>query len=225
VPGRICERAVIIDALGCAGGDLLTFTADAGVVTARRDPGGMGLSLDDLTAAPSNRPPVPTFAEYVPAVAAKGRRLPSTRRALDDARLAEINQVAATTGDDPELDALILRLHTETAYRRSGALAIRPQDLDREQCLVLRREKGETFRCQPVSPTLTAGLVRHAGERRAPSNGTRLPTPTPAPGSQPGPVRLRGPVVPRSRRVRQHRPVPPGASFPVPRTREASRHP
>jgi hypothetical protein len=25
----------------------------------------MGLSVDDLTAASSNRPPVPTFAEYV----------------------------------------------------------------------------------------------------------------------------------------------------------------
>jgi len=38
--GRICERAVIT-ALGWAGSDRLTFTADAGVVTARRDPGGM----------------------------------------------------------------------------------------------------------------------------------------------------------------------------------------
>jgi len=38
--GRICERAVIT-ALGWSGGDLLTVTADAGVVTARRDPGGM----------------------------------------------------------------------------------------------------------------------------------------------------------------------------------------
>ena len=38
--GRICERA-IITALSWAGGDRLTFTADAGVVTARRDPGGM----------------------------------------------------------------------------------------------------------------------------------------------------------------------------------------
>src|ERR1035437_2732675 len=45
---------------------------------------------------------------------AKPRRLPSTRRAVPDARLAEINKVAATTGDDPELDALLLRLHTET---------------------------------------------------------------------------------------------------------------
>ena len=38
--GRICERA-IVTALGWAGGDRLTFTADAGVVTARHDPGGM----------------------------------------------------------------------------------------------------------------------------------------------------------------------------------------
>jgi hypothetical protein len=38
--GRICERA-ITTALSWTGGDRLTFTADAGVVTARRDPGGM----------------------------------------------------------------------------------------------------------------------------------------------------------------------------------------
>jgi hypothetical protein len=36
--GRICERA-IITALRRAGGDRLTFTADAGVVTTRHDPG------------------------------------------------------------------------------------------------------------------------------------------------------------------------------------------
>ena len=60
----------------------------------------------------------------------KPRRLPSTRRAVADTRLAEINHAAATTGDDPELDTLLLRLHTETACRRGGALALRPQDLD-----------------------------------------------------------------------------------------------
>ena len=38
--GRICERAVIT-ALGWADGDRLTLTDGAGVVTARRDPGGM----------------------------------------------------------------------------------------------------------------------------------------------------------------------------------------
>ena len=64
------------------------------------------------------------------------RCLPTTRRALPDTRLAEINQIAATTGDDPELDTLILRLHTETAcFRRGGALALRPRDLDPECCI------------------------------------------------------------------------------------------
>ena len=105
---------------------------------------------------------------------AKPRRLPTTRRALPDTRLAEINQIAATTGDDPELDTLILRLHTETACRRGGALALRPRDLDPDQCLVLLREKGETVRWQPVSPTLMARLVEHGQERHAPPGGQLL---------------------------------------------------
>ena len=96
--GRICERA-ILTALGWQGGDRLTLTAGAGVVTARRDPGGMatlppsayitipaapqqaavdaalvvlksmGLTLEDL-AAYGQRPDVPTFAYYVPVVSA-----------------------------------------------------------------------------------------------------------------------------------------------------------
>jgi integrase/recombinase XerC len=105
---------------------------------------------------------------------AKPRRLPTTRRALPDARLAEVNQIAATTGDDPELDTLILRLHTETACRRGGALALRPRDLDPDQGLILLREKGETVRWQPVSPTLMGRLVQHGQERHAPTDGQLL---------------------------------------------------
>jgi integrase len=105
---------------------------------------------------------------------AKPRRLPSTRRAVPDARLAQINEIAAATGDDPELDALLLRLHTETACRRGGALALRPADLDPGQCLVRLREKGETVRWQPVSPTLMARLVQHARVRHAPPEGQLL---------------------------------------------------
>ena len=97
----------------------------------------------------------------------KPRRLPSTRRALPDDRLAEIIHVAATTGNDPVLDSLLLRLHTETACRRGGALALRPQDLDTAQCLVYLREKGETVRWQPVSPTLMGHLREHARDRHA----------------------------------------------------------
>jgi len=105
---------------------------------------------------------------------AKPRRLPTTRRALPDNRLAQINQVAATTGDDPELDTLILRLHTETACRRGGALALRPRDLDQDQCLILLREKGETVRWQPVSPTLMTRLLEHGCDRHASADGRLL---------------------------------------------------
>ncbi len=95
----------------------------------------------------------------------KPRRLPSTRRAIGDARLAEINDVAASTGDDPDLDTLLIRLHTETACRRGGALALRPQDLDPDQCLIFLREKGCTTRWQPVSPTLMRHLLLHHEQR------------------------------------------------------------
>ncbi|WP_084598070.1 tyrosine-type recombinase/integrase [Micromonospora chokoriensis] len=105
---------------------------------------------------------------------AKPRRLPSTRRAVADTRLAEINEVAASTGDDPALDSLLLRLHTETACRRGGALALRPVDLDPDQCLILLREKGDTVRWQPVSPTLMRYLQRHAEERGATDTGQLL---------------------------------------------------
>lgn len=104
----------------------------------------------------------------------KPRRLPSTRRALPDERLEEITTVAASGGDDPALDALLLRLHIETGGRRGGALAIRPMDLDREQCLVRLREKGGSERWQPVSPTLMAYLLEHATQRNAPCTGQLL---------------------------------------------------
>jgi integrase len=223
----------------------------------------MGLSAEDLLAAPTARPPVPTFAEYIPIVSAavtegtrrvygsywtriqqhwghrhldeptpseikqlvervkltvvprrnargghsagehliaalrclyrhaeadglvhpadnpaskvaKPRRLPSPRRAVADTRLAEINHIAATTGNDPALDSLLLRLHTETACRRGGALALRPQDLDPDQCLIFLREKGDTVRWQPVSATLMAHLQQHATARHAPREGQLL---------------------------------------------------
>lgn len=96
---------------------------------------------------------------------AKPRRLASNRRAIPDKYLAQINQIAATTGNDPALDTLLLRLHTETACRRGGALALRRTDLDVEHSLVRLREKGETVRWQPVSPSLMNHLLLHADER------------------------------------------------------------
>ncbi|HWO65948.1 MAG TPA: site-specific integrase [Umezawaea sp.] len=103
----------------------------------------------------------------------KPTRRASTRRAIANDRLDEINHIAATTGNDPELDTLLLRLHTETACRRGGALALRPEDLDPVQCLIFLREKAETVRWQPISPTLMNHLIRH-GTNRGAERGTRL---------------------------------------------------
>ncbi|WP_280231044.1 tyrosine-type recombinase/integrase [Nocardia cyriacigeorgica] len=97
----------------------------------------------------------------------KPKRTRSNRRALTSDLLAQIVDVAASTGNDPELDTLLLRLHSETACRRAGALALRPQDLDPVQSLILLREKGETQLWQPVSPTLMRALCRHGEQRGA----------------------------------------------------------
>jgi integrase len=106
-----------------------------------------------------------TDARNPSARVAKPRRLPTTRRALPEAQLEQLFTVASTTGNDPVLDSLLLRLHAETACRRAGALALRPCDLDTTQCLIRLREKGETVRWQPVSPTLMRYLAEHAEER------------------------------------------------------------
>jgi integrase/recombinase XerC len=104
---------------------------------------------------------------------AKPRRIPSTRRAIPDHRLAEIIKLARTTGNDPELDTLLLRIHTETACRRGGALGLRPCDLDPEQSLILLHEKGGMTRWQPISPTLMHHLLTHS-EQRGKSPGKQL---------------------------------------------------
>jgi integrase len=101
----------------------------------------------------------------------KPRRLPSTRRALTPPELAEINLAARSGGNDVILDALLLRLHTETACRRGGALGLRLMDLDAGGGIVRLREKGGTERWQPVTLDLATALAEHAQCR-----GAVLPT-------------------------------------------------
>jgi integrase/recombinase XerC len=115
-----------------------------------------------------------TEAENPAARVPKPRRLRSTRRALPTSQLEELSRVAASTGDDPALDTLLLRLHTETACRRGGALALGPEDLDAEQCLIRLHEKGGTMRWQPVSPTLMSHLLAHGESRGGLASGRRL---------------------------------------------------
>jgi integrase len=95
----------------------------------------------------------------------KPRRLPNVRRALTADELEEINLVARTSGNDTVPDALLLRLHTETACRRGGALGLRVMDLDVDRGLVRLTEKGGTLRWQPITLDLATRLAEHAQAR------------------------------------------------------------
>jgi integrase len=92
---------------------------------------------------------------------AKPRRLPSTRHALTPQELEEINRAVRAGGNDAVRDALLLRLHTETACRRGGALALRLSDLDTRRGLVRLTEKGATVRWQPITLELATALAEH----------------------------------------------------------------
>ncbi|MEV6810552.1 tyrosine-type recombinase/integrase [Micromonospora sp. NPDC051296] len=85
----------------------------------------------------------------------------------DRTRAGEINALARTSGNDVILDALLLRLHTETACRRGGALALRLVDLDMANGLVRLTEKGSTVRWQPITLDLAGHLREHADARGA----------------------------------------------------------
>ncbi|WP_174534870.1 tyrosine-type recombinase/integrase [Micromonospora chalcea] len=97
----------------------------------------------------------------------KPRRLPNTRRALTPDEMSDINAAARSGGNDIILDALLLRLHTETACRRGGALALRLIELDTHRALIRLSEKGGTQRWQPITPMLAGRLDDHARARGA----------------------------------------------------------
>ncbi|MEV6527463.1 site-specific integrase [Longispora sp. NPDC051575] len=97
----------------------------------------------------------------------KPRRLPNVRRALTGRELEEINRVARSGGYDVVLDSLLLRLHTETACRRGGALGLRLVDLDVSRGLVRLTEKGGTQRWQPITLELARHLDTCARQRGA----------------------------------------------------------
>ena len=98
------------------------------------------------------------------AALSKPRRPRPRRRALDDDEVAQVINAVRATSIDPALDLLIVRLHLETGARRSGALAVRRDDLDQRRSTLWLTEKDST-REQPISPTLLDALVRHHAER------------------------------------------------------------
>ncbi|MEU2042230.1 hypothetical protein [Nocardia niwae] len=110
-----------------------------------------------------------------PAAAAK---LPGRRTGKGDVltseQLRDVHRIASSTGDDPELDELIVMLHIQTACDRQAAIDLALHDLDHENCLLRLRTRGGGFHWHPVSPRLMAALVKHAERRGGASNTHRV---------------------------------------------------
>ncbi|MFI9536803.1 tyrosine-type recombinase/integrase [Nocardia fusca] len=94
-------------------------------------------------------------------------KLQSTRHALTPHQVAELGRIAVETGNDPELDALIVRLHIETACRREAALKLRVDELSVNDSTVLLHHKGGVDAWHPISPLLMSRLLDHVAHRGA----------------------------------------------------------
>ncbi|MFI1994899.1 tyrosine-type recombinase/integrase [Actinoplanes sp. NPDC020271] len=86
-------------------------------------------------------------------------------RVLSESELAEIMTVAAGTGDDPELDGVVVRLHREAACSRGEALQLTSNDLNSKECLVTLRAGTDRARTQPISPPLARALQQLVSQR------------------------------------------------------------
>ena len=95
----------------------------------------------------------------------KPRRTTSRRRALDDRELTDLADAIRATRRDPDLDLLLVRFHLETGARVQGALNLRVSDIDPARSTVWLREKLDSVREQPASPSLVDLLLAHGSER------------------------------------------------------------
>ncbi|WP_051022360.1 hypothetical protein [Nocardia pneumoniae] len=101
-------------------------------------------------------------------------RLTGTGDILTNEQLLEIRRVASTTGNDPELDELIVVLHIPTIAERQTVSDLTLDDLDHDNCLVRLRNRGGRLYWHPLSPRLMAALRQHVARRGGENTTHRL---------------------------------------------------
>lgn len=94
-------------------------------------------------------------------------RKPNARRPLTRHELERTFEVAATGGDDPVLDVLLLRCGYELGARQEGLINLRLKDLNASRQTVTLDEKFGKKREQPTSRRLLQELEEMARERGA----------------------------------------------------------
>jgi len=97
------------------------------------------------------------------------KRLPAPERPLDVAELDEIALIWCTSGNDPDLDALLFEFHRKTASRREGALNLRLSGLDERRGAVVLTEKFGKIRELPLDVGFLRRLRQFAHSRGATS--------------------------------------------------------
>lgn len=97
------------------------------------------------------------------------KRLPAPERPLVPWELEEVATVWCTTGDDPELDTMLLEFHRKTAARREGGLNLRLGALDVRRGAITLTEKFGKTRELPYDADGLARLRRFAISRGATS--------------------------------------------------------
>lgn len=94
-------------------------------------------------------------------------RPPAPERPLETAELEQLWQVASSTGDDPELDRLILLLARHTAARREGLINLTLDALDEVRGTITLSEKGGKPRELPLQRDLIRAALAFARQRGA----------------------------------------------------------
>ena len=95
----------------------------------------------------------------------KPRRSPAPSQTMTLEQLEEVWQVCASTGNDPDLDALLFRFHYHTGARQAGAINLTLGDLDFDQQTVTLNQKGDYRHEVPVPLELMEDLVVFAAAR------------------------------------------------------------
>jgi len=95
----------------------------------------------------------------------KPKRSDRRRMALEDEHFEQMVELIGSTGDDPQLDALVLRFIDITGARREGLLNLQVGGIDREECTVRLHEKFDTVFDQPVPDMFVDELLTFAAAR------------------------------------------------------------
>lgn len=98
---------------------------------------------------------------------AKPKRAPGKRRPLKSDQMADFWAVVQGTGDDPELDSMMVETILISGARREGLFNLTLSSIDRDECTLRLDEKFDKVVYQPVPDWFAAKLYDFAVDRAA----------------------------------------------------------